>query len=66
MDVSTVAALSSDLTQARQSEAIAAAVLRKTMQIQGKLAVSLLDAVSQVPAVPLQPDHIGKNIDTTA
>jgi hypothetical protein len=66
MDVSTVAALSSDLTQARQSEAIAAVMLKKTMQIQGKLAVSLLDAVSQVPAVPLQPDHIGKNIDTTA
>jgi hypothetical protein len=67
MDVGNIAALSTDLAQTRQNQAVGIALLKKTLEIQGTTAASLIDAISQVPSVPLNlPDHLGKNIDTTA
>lgn len=67
MDVSSIAGLATDLSQSRQNQAVGIALLKKTMEIQGQTANALIDAISQVPSVPLNlPEHLGKNINTVA
>ena len=63
---SSVASLAPVEVQDRQNEAAGLATLRKTLQMQGKQAASLIDSISQAPSVPRLPEHLGKNIDTTA
>jgi hypothetical protein len=61
-----VTALSSAEVQDRQNQAADLAVLRKSIQMQGKQANTLIDSISQAPSVPNLPEHLGKNVDTTA
>ncbi|HWT71801.1 MAG TPA: YjfB family protein [Oxalicibacterium sp.] len=63
---SSVASLSAAEVQDRQNQAAGIATLRKTLQMQGKQAASLIDSISQAPSVPNLPEYLGKNIDTTA
>jgi hypothetical protein len=66
MDTSNnITALAPAEMQQRQNQAAGLAVLKKTLAVQGKQAVSLIDSISQAPSVPNLPDHLGKNIDTT-
>lgn len=61
-----VAALAPAEVQDRQNQAADLATLRKNIQMQGRQANTLIDSISQAPSVPNLPDHLGRNIDTTA
>lgn len=62
MDVSTMAAaVSSSAAQTGQSVQIA--VLKKTMEIQAQAAAALIETLDSAARLP---DHLGKNINTTA
>ena len=67
MDVSNIAGLASNMAQAQTNDAVAVAVLKKTMNIQGTMAVMLIESISQAPAAATNlPAHIGTNINTLA
>ncbi|EXI78797.1 MAG: hypothetical protein AW10_02787 [Candidatus Accumulibacter appositus] len=64
MEVSGIAALATDMSQARNSGAVQVAVLKKAMDIQKENATQLIDAASEV--VSNNPPHLGNRIDTSA
>ena len=63
MDVSSIAAVASNLAATTTSQAVSVAVLKKALATQSETAAALLQAI---PA-PLQlPDHLGQRINTVA
>jgi hypothetical protein len=67
MDVSSIAAVASDMSQARTAEAVQLTVLKKAMDIEAQGAMQLVAAAaSVVSAVAKNPSHLGQNIDTFA
>ncbi|MDP1525520.1 MAG: YjfB family protein [Rhodocyclaceae bacterium] len=67
MDVSSIAAVASDMSQARTAEAVQLAVLKKAMDIEAQGAMQLVAAAaSVVSAAAKNPPHLGQNINTFA
>lgn len=64
MDVSCIAALATDLTQAKTAQAVQLAVLKQAMDIQAQGAMQLIQAAAQV--IPSNPPNLGNRIDTFA
>lgn len=62
MDVASIASLSTEMAQARTSDAVAMLVLKKTLDLQAESALQLLQAV---PAAN-NPPHLGNAVDIRA
>ena len=67
MDVSSIAAVASEMSQARTAEAVQLTVLKKAMDIEAQGAMQLVAAAaSAVSAAAKNPPHLGQQIDTFA
>lgn len=65
MDVSSIAAVASEMSQARTVEAVQLTMLKKAMDIEAKGAMQLVAAAaSVVSATAKNPPHLGQHIDT--
>lgn len=66
MDTATIAALASDMSQARTANAVQMAVLKKTMAIEAQGAMQLVQAAAQATqtAQTANPPHLGNSVDT--
>jgi hypothetical protein len=64
MDVTAIAALATDMSQARTAEAVQITVLKKALDIQAQGALQLIQAASQV--ISTNPPNLGNQIDTMA
>ena len=64
MDVSAIASMATEMRQARTTEALQVAVLKKALDIQAQGALQLIEAASQV--IPSNPPHLGNAVDTVA
>jgi len=64
MDVSAIASMATEMSQARTTEALQVAVLKKALDIQEQGALQLIEAASQV--IPSNPPHLGNAVDTVA
>lgn len=65
MEVNTIASLATNMQQAKTSQDISIAVLKKALDAQSTNALALLEALPPVTASTL-PAHLGQNINTTA
>ena len=65
MDTSAIAALATDLSQAKTANAVQLAVLKKTMAIEAQGAMQLVQAAAQATQVN-NPPHLGNSVDTVA
>lgn len=65
MDVSGIASLATQFSDAQTSDQIQVAVLKKAMDAQAQSAQQLIEALPQPSSVNL-PEHLGKNVNTTA
>ena len=63
MDVSSIPAAASNLSQAETAGAIQTAVLKKAIDLQAQGAMQLIQAASQAGS---NPPHLGNRIDTRA
>jgi hypothetical protein len=64
MDVSSIAALASDMSAARTQQAISMAVLKMAMDQQGSAALALLQASAESSAqVAAAIEGLGQNVD---
>jgi len=66
MDVTAIAALATQMSQARTAEAAQVAVLRKALDLQGQGALQLLQAAVQAPQAANNPPNLGNRVDTFA
>ena len=64
METSAIAALATNMHQARTAEDIQLAVLKKALDSNAQSGVQLIQAVSQ--SAPRNPPHLGSQIDTFA
>ena len=64
MDVSTLAAVATDMAQSRTASAVQVTVLKKAMDIEAQGAMQLIQAAAQV--IPTNPPHLGNSVDTLA
>jgi hypothetical protein len=64
MDISSASNVSSALSQARTSDAVAVTVLKKAIDIQAQTAAQLIQALPQPPAS--SNGSLGSNINTFA
>ena len=64
MDVSAIASMATEMSQARTTEALQVAVLKKALDIQAQGALQLIEAASLV--IPSNPPHLGNAVDTVA
>lgn len=65
MDVTNIAHLATNLAASATKEAIGVAVMKKAHEVQASTASAMLAALP--PATRSnQPEHLGRNIDTTA
>ena len=64
MDVGNIPALATSMAQERTANAVAITVFKKSMDIQGSMALALIDAVGQTQQS--LPPHLGNNINTKA
>ena len=62
MDAALIAALATDLSQARTEQVVQLAVLKKSMDVQAQGALALVQSAAQV--IPNNPPHLGRNVDT--
>lgn len=63
MDVTGIARAASTIAETGTRQEVDLAVLKRAQQIEKATATQLLDAI---PAAPSLPDHLGKNVNTTA
>ncbi len=63
MDVSSIASLSSAMSQAKTADAVSTAVLKKSLDIQAQGAAQLLQAL---PQISNNPPNLGNSIDVKA
>jgi len=66
MDISSIAALSTDMAQANVAAEAQVAILKKTMNIEGAAALQLLQAAVEAAPQVSNPPHLGNSVDTTA
>lgn len=71
MDVTSIAALATEMSAARTQQAVSMAVLKMALDQQGSAALALLDATAQSSAevaasASAVSDTLGQNIDTYA
>ena len=64
MDVTAIAAVATDLAQARTAEAVQVALLKKALEIQAQGAMQLIQAATQVMSG--NPPNLGNQVDTVA
>ncbi len=64
MDAISIAALATDMSQAKTESAVQLAVLKKAMDVEAQGAMQLIQAAAQV--IPNNPPHLGNKIDTFA
>lgn len=62
MDVTGIATLATEMTQARTAAAVQVTVLKKALDIQAQGALQLIEAASQVT----NPPNLGNRVDTRA
>jgi len=65
MDVTNIAHLATTLATTATNQAVGLAVMKKANEVQASTATALLEALPPVNR-PNLPEHIGRNIDTTA
>lgn len=65
MDVSSIAALATNMSSTRTDQAVGIAVLKKALDMQTTSAAILLDALTPATSANL-PSNLGQNINTTA
>lgn len=65
MDVSGIANLATSFSETQTSNAVQVAVLKKALDAQASSAQQLIETLPQSSGVNL-PDHLGKNVNTTA
>ena len=58
MDITSIASLGSELSAARDGQAIQTTVLKKALDSQAQGVMALIDALP-----PVNPPHLGQNID---
>lgn len=63
MDVGNIPALATSMAQERTASAVSITVFKKTIDMQSDMAMSLIEAI---PEVPNLPPHLGNNINTKA
>lgn len=63
MDISTLASVSSALSQAQTGDAVGTLVLKKAMDLQAQSAMQLLEALPQVSS---NPPNLGNSVDVRA
>ena len=66
MDVSTIAAAATELSQARTADAVSVAVLKKALDIQSQGAAQLVQAATQSMATVASASHLGNSINVFA
>ena len=64
MDITNIAALATDMSQARTEQSVQLAVLKKAIDIEAEGAIQLIQAAAQV--IPNNPPHLGNAIDAFA
>lgn len=64
MDVSSIASVATELSQARTADAVAIAVLRKALDVQEQGALQLIQALPQPTSS--NPPNLGNTINTFA
>ena len=62
MDVSSIASIPTELSQAKTADAVSIAVLRKALDIQEQSALQLIQALPTT----VNPPNLGNSIDTFA
>lgn len=65
MDTSSIAALATEVSQARVADAVQIAVLKKAINIGASSALQLLEALPE-PVPVSNPAHLGNGVDTFA
>ena len=66
MDVSAIAAASTTLADVGTSQSVSIAVLKKSQDIELSSATALIAAIPDSSTIQNLPEHLGKNINTTA
>jgi hypothetical protein len=69
MDVSTISAIATQMSQERTASAVQIAVLKKAMDIEAQGAMQLIQAAVQASAMgamPANPPHLGNQVNTFA
>lgn len=64
MNVENIPALATALSQARTSDAVQTAVLRKSLDLEQQSAQQMIQALEQ--SVPSNPPHLGNSVDVHA
>lgn len=64
MDVSTLAAVATDMAQTRTASTVQVTLLRKALDIQAQGALQLIQVAAQV--IPTNPPHLGNRVDIFA
>lgn len=64
MDVTTIAAVASDMSLNRTQQAVQMAVLKKSLDVEAQGALQLIQAAAQV--VSSNPPNLGQHVDTFA
>lgn len=65
MDTLSIAALATDLSQAKTAQAVQLTVLKKAMDIEAQGAMQLVQAAAQATQAN-NPPHLGNRVDTFA
>ena len=64
MDTASIAAVATEMSQARTESAVQLAVLKQAMDIEAQGAMQLIQAAAQV--IPRNPPHLGNQVDVFA
>jgi hypothetical protein len=64
MDISSIAAAATQMSQERTGQSIQMAVLKKVMDVQEQSALQLIQALGN--SAPSNPPNLGISVDTTA
>lgn len=64
MDVTSIAAMATQLSQAKTAGEVQTAVFKKALDINAQSALQLIEAAA--PAARANPPHLGNRIDTLA
>lgn len=66
MDVTAIASLATEMSQARTADAVSTAVLKKALDLQAQGAAQLVQAATQSMQAINNPPHLGNRIDLMA
>jgi hypothetical protein len=66
MDVNAIAAVATEMSQAKTADAVSFAVLKKAMDIEAQSAAQLVQAATQAMQTVSNPPNLGSQVDTFA